>query len=56
MSVLHLRDMPKSVKKHVLKVQGEIKAEKGMSVYSQQSAIYQIIREHAEMRAEKKKT
>lgn len=45
MTSLILRAMPDDVKKYILKTQGEIKAKKGTQ-YSQESTIYQIVREH----------
>ena len=43
---LPLKEMPLDVRKYVLQVQGNMKAKKGISQYSQQLTIYQIIREH----------
>ncbi len=38
--------MPLDVRKYILKIQGETKAQKGVSQYSLQLTIYQIIRDH----------
>jgi hypothetical protein len=46
MAVLPLRDLPEDVKKYILQVQGETKSKKGISQYSQEKTIIQIIREH----------
>lgn len=46
---LPLKDIPKDVRKYVLKIQGEMKEKKGVAQYSQQLTIFQIIREHKEM-------
>lgn len=43
--MIHL-DLPPDVKKFVLKVQGEAKAAKGVSQYSLQKTIIQIIRSY----------
>lgn len=53
MSTLHLKDLPSDVKKYILKVQGEVKAKKGIAQYSQQSTICQIVREHKEFTEKK---
>lgn len=45
MAIIHL-DIPVDVKKYILKFQGDVKTTKGIGQYSQQQAIYQIIREH----------
>jgi hypothetical protein len=49
MATLPLKDIPLDVKRHILKIQGEIKIKKGISQYSQQLAIFQIIREHQQL-------
>lgn len=41
-----LKGVPKDVKKLVLKRQGELKSEKGVSQYSIAKTIYQIVREN----------
>jgi hypothetical protein len=46
MPTLPLKEIPLDVKKHILKIQGEIKEKKGISQYSQSQTIFQIIREH----------
>lgn len=43
-----LQNIPEDVKRYILQVQGEIKCKKGISQYSQQLVIFQIIREHKE--------
>ncbi len=48
MPSLTIKNIPEDVIKHILKIQGEKKAEKGIGQYSQQQAIFQIIREHKE--------
>ena len=48
MSALILKDLPLDVRKYILKLQGEIKAEKGVCQYSMPLTIYKIIREHKE--------
>lgn len=45
--------MPDDVRKYVLKIQGELKVKKGLGKYSQQLAIFQIIREHKEFKEKK---
>lgn len=53
MSTLPLKNIPEDVKKYVLKVQGEIKAQKGTQ-YSQQQTIFTIIKQHQEFNERKK--
>lgn len=47
-NVINLKDVPLDVRKYVLKIQGEVKAEKGISQYSIYQTIYKIIKEHKE--------
>lgn len=42
--------MPNWAKKYLLKIQGQIKAERGLSVFSIESTIYQILKEHKELK------
>jgi hypothetical protein len=53
MSVLHLINLPKDVKKYLLKIQGEAKEKKGIGKYSLQKTIEQIVKEHKQNRKEK---
>lgn len=46
MASLLLKDFPLDVRKFVIKIQGEIKYEKGISQYSMEHTIYKIIKEH----------
>lgn len=46
--VLHLKDIPEDVRRHILKIQSEVKIERNVSMYSQMQAIFKIIREHKE--------
>lgn len=46
--------MPADVKKFILKMQGEIKTTKGVSQYSQEKTIYQIIRAYIDLTKNKK--
>lgn len=46
MSTIHMKNMPKDVRKYILKVQGETKEKSGIGVFSQQSTFYKIVREH----------
>lgn len=47
--------MPLDIKKYVLQMQGDMKSKKGVSQYSQQLVIFQIIREHKEFTESKNK-
>ena len=47
--------MPADIKAYVLKIQGEIKAQRCLGKYSQQKAILQIIKEHKEYREKPKR-
>lgn len=49
MATFPLQNIPDDVKKYILKIQGEMKCKKGISQYSQQLVIFQIIREHKEI-------
>lgn len=42
-------NMPADVKKHILKIQGDIKTKKAIGQYSQLKTIFTIIREHEAM-------
>jgi len=53
MSALILRDLPLDVRKYILKLQGEIKAERGVCQYSMPLTIYKIIREHQALKSKK---
>lgn len=48
MPLLKSKEVPLEVKKYILKVQGEIKHQKGLGKYSLHATIVQIIREHKE--------
>jgi len=48
------KEPPPDVLKHLLKVQGEKKAERGISQFSQLQTIFSIIREHKQMKESKK--
>ena len=49
-------EMPEDVRKYILKVQGDIKAKKGIGKYSQQQTIIAIIREHQQLAKGKKES
>jgi hypothetical protein len=55
MATLLLKQIPDDVKAHILKVQGEKKIEKKVGQYSQDLAIYHIIREHKRLSEIEKK-
>lgn len=46
--ILHLKDIPEDVRRHILKIQSEVKIERNVSMYSQMQAIFKIIRDHKE--------
>jgi hypothetical protein len=52
MATLPLKDIPEDVNKYILKVQGDIKAKKGTQ-FSKISTVFQIIREHREIKERK---
>lgn len=52
---IHLTDMPEDVRAHILKVQMQIKLKKKIGKYSQQLALYQIVREHILLTEKEKK-
>lgn len=54
-TTLPLKDYPIDVRRYVLKVQGEAKAEKGISQYSLCKTIYKIIREHKDFMKDRQK-
>lgn len=54
MASFNLKNIPDDVIKHILKIQGEKKTEKGVGLYSQQQTVFQIIREHKEFTEKKK--
>lgn len=43
-------EIPPDIFTYVLKIQGEIKSQKGVGKYSQQKAILSIIKEHKELK------
>lgn len=45
-------DLPNDLRDYVLDYQFQIKREKGIKQYSQQQAIYAIIKEHKELKEE----
>ena len=53
MAALQLKKMPDDVKDHVLKTQADIKREKKVGQFSQELAIYHIIREHKKLMEKK---
>lgn len=53
-SSILIQEIPTDLKKYILLIQGEIKTQKGVGQYSQQSTILQIIREHRECRGKVK--
>jgi len=46
MASLLLKNLPLDVRKFIIKMQGEIKYEKGISQYSMELTMYKIIKEH----------
>jgi len=53
MPVLHLKSVPKDVNDYILKLQYLKKVEKRVSQYSKELTIFQIIREHKELKEKK---
>lgn len=45
-NTLPLKDIPTDVKKYLLKIQGQIKSQKGISQYSLCLTIFKIVRDH----------
>lgn len=43
-----LKEVPLDVRKYMLKIQGEIKEQKGISQYSLCQTVFKIIRDHRE--------
>lgn len=50
MPVLHIKFVPKDVNDYILKEQYQKKIEKGVSQYSKELTVIQIIREYKEMK------
>lgn len=48
MPTLLIKNLPDDLKKYIVKVQGETKNKKGISQYSMEAALLQIIKEHKE--------
>lgn len=46
MNVINLKEVPLDIRKYILKIQGEMKCEKGISQYSISQTVYKIIRDH----------
>lgn len=49
MSSFVLKKVPEDVLKTILKVQGEIKVKRGITIYSLESAVYYIIKKYREL-------
>lgn len=54
MPTIHLKNLPKDIRKIVLEKQVEIKLQKEVRLFSQQLTIYHIIREWKKMSTAKK--
>ena len=50
MATLQLKNIPDDVKSYILKIQGDIKIEKKVGQFSQDLAIYHIIRDHKKLK------
>ena len=46
MTTVYLKAIPEDLAKHILKIQLELRTQKGINKYSQSQAILHIIREH----------
>lgn len=53
-SGLLLREMPIEIRKYLLKIQGQIKVDKGISQYSLESVVYKVIQRQIESEKEVK--
>lgn len=53
-SGLLLREMPIEIRKYLLKIQGQIKVDKGISQYSLQNVVYKVIQKQIELEREVK--
>lgn len=54
MANIKLKEIPEDVRLFILKMQGEIKCKKGIALYSQESTVYQLIKEHPKFPETKK--
>jgi len=53
MAELLLREFPEDVRKYLLKIQGKIKADKGICQYSLSQTVYKVVREHQQLKTKK---
>lgn len=53
MAIVHLKNMPEEIRKYILLIQGNVKANTGRGKYSLESTIYKIIKEHQYLTAKK---
>lgn len=54
MANIKLIDIPDDVRDFILKKQAEIKCKKKIALYSQESTVYQIVKEHPDFKEPKK--
>lgn len=55
MAAIYLKSIPKSVHEYLLKIQFDVKKQKGINQYSLSKIIYKIIEEHEQFQKEKSK-
>ncbi len=55
MAVINLKDVPVDVLRIILKTQGSVKLDRGISQFSMEQTVYKIIRDYDKLKEKEKK-